>query len=99
MRTSGSAASSASHCAGPRVAGHAVDLAALGEQPAAEAEILVAEDDARAGAAGRKRRREPGGPGADHQHVAERVRLLVACRDRLDVGARPRPAARRISGS
>ena len=34
----------------------ACDLPRVGKKPAAEAEILVAEDDARAGAAGRKRR-------------------------------------------
>ena len=55
----------------------AVDLVALREQPAAEAEVLVAQDDARAGAAGGERRRQAGRAGADHQHVAEGVGLLV----------------------
>ena len=57
--------------------GTPVDLVALGEQPPAETEILLAQDHPRAGARGGERRRQAGGPAADHQHVAEGVGLVV----------------------
>ena len=78
------------------MAGHAVDLAALGEQPPAEHEILVAEDDARAGAARGQRRGEARRPGADDQHVAEGKGLLVV----VGIGDRRRRGrGRRRGGS
>ena len=77
IRTSGSDASSASTSRDPFGAGLAVDLVPLRQQPPAEPEILVAEDHARARAAGRERRHQPGRPAADHQHIAMREGLLV----------------------
>jgi hypothetical protein len=50
-------------------------------------------------APGGQRRYQPGRAGADHQHVAEGVGLLVMVGIVAPVGARPSPAARRISGS
>ena len=69
---------------------HPVDEVALGEEPAAEVEVFVAEDHPRPGPACRERRREPRRPRADDQHVAEGVRLLVVVRVRLARGA-PQP--------
>ena len=69
------------------------------KQPAAQAEIFLAQDDARAGAAGRQRRASPAGPAPIDEHVAEGARP-----SRSDPGSAARwrgrgPAARRISGS
>ena len=54
-----------------------VERAGLGDQPAAEAEVLLAQHDARAGPARRQRGHQPRGAAADHQHVAMQERLLV----------------------
>ena len=59
----------------------------LGQKRAAELGLLVGEDHARAAAAGGERRHEPGRPGADHQHVAVRVHVLVA----IGIGLARRP--------
>ncbi len=56
------------------------DVVALGEEPATEAEILVGQDDARAGAAGGEGGHQARRPAADHQHVAERACVFVAIR-------------------
>ena len=56
---------------------HAVDRAAVAEQPAAEREILFAQDDAGASAAGGKCCRKAGRSAAGDQHVAMRPRLVV----------------------
>ena len=56
---------------------HAVDRAAVAEQPAAERKVLFAQDDARAGAAGRQRCRQPGRSAAGDQHVAIGPGLVV----------------------
>ena len=53
------------------------DLVPLREQASAEREILVRKNDASAAAPGGQRSHQPGWPGADHQHVAVRVCLLV----------------------
>ena len=99
MRTSGSAASSASACAAHATPGLPSISVRSAQQPAAEPEILVGEDHARARAPGRERRHQPGGTRADHQHVAMGEGLLVVVRIGLRPLARPSPAARRISGS
>ena len=56
---------------------HAVDRAAVRQQPAAERNIFFAEDDARAGATRRKRGGKARGSRADNQHVAMRPGLFV----------------------
>ena len=96
-RSAGRASSSTTLCA-QIMPGAAADLAVVRQQAAAEAKILVAEDDARAGARRGQRGRKPGRSRADHQHVAEGEGLLVASGS-LSPAARPSPAARRISGS
>ena len=47
------------------------------EQPSAETKILFGEDDASARAASGQRRHQPRRAGADHQHVATGLHLLV----------------------
>ena len=56
---------------------HAVDRAAIAQQPAAEREVFVAQDDAGAGAAGCQRGRKPGRSAAHNQHVAIRPSFVV----------------------
>ena len=60
--------------------GSAVDGARQAQQRAAQALVLVGQDDARARARRRPRRRQPGRAGADHQHVAMDVAMVVAVR-------------------
>ncbi|ODN69257.1 hypothetical protein A6302_03451 [Methylobrevis pamukkalensis] len=59
-------------------AGPAVDRMALGQKLAAEAGVGGGEDHPGAAAGGGKRRHQPGGAGADHQHVAMGGHGLVA---------------------
>src|SRR5580704_10503774 len=61
----------------PVLCGQTVDLVALGVQTSAQHEILVAQNDTRAGRGGRQCGGETGGAGADHEHIAEGVRLLI----------------------
>ena len=55
-----------------------LDLLPLGQQPAAEARLLVDQDHPRPGTPGSERCREAGRPAADHQDVAMGVALVVA---------------------
>jgi hypothetical protein len=80
----------------PLRGGPAVDLAPLRQKPAAKLETVVAEDDARAGAACREGGGKPGRSAANHQDVAKGEGLFI------DVGvfgiggaAEPRGAAYR----
>ena len=57
-----------------------VEGAGVGDQPAAEAEVLLAQHDARTGPARRQRGHQPRRTAADHQHVAMQERLLVGVR-------------------
>ena len=66
----------------------AAEHVSLGEEPAAEAEILFAKDHAGARAGGGERRHQARGPRADDEHVAEGMRLLV----RVGIGADGRPS-------
>ena len=50
------------------------------QQRAAKKRVAVGEDDARAAAPGGERCRQPSRSGADHQHIAMRVPLIVARR-------------------
>ena len=77
MRTSGSDASSASAPATHSAAGMPSIVPPSRQQPAAEREVFLAQDDAGAGAAGCQRRRKPGRAAAHDQHVAMRPRLVV----------------------
>ena len=78
----------------PVEAGLAADLLVLVEQRTAEARALVAKDHALALARGGERRHQAGGAGADHQHIAVRVGLLVLVGVRqLGRGAEARGAA------
>ena len=56
----------------------AVDLVIAGQQGAAQLVLLVGQDDPRARTPGGQRRRQPGRPAADHQHVAVDVHLVIA---------------------
>ena len=77
----------------PLLGAAAVDRAPLGQKAPAEAKILVAQDDARAGASGGERGREAGRPAPDDEHVAEGDRLLVMVRILVGRGsAEPRGA-------
>src|SRR5262245_7662454 len=67
--------------------GQAVDLAAVGKEPAAEHEILVAENDSCAGAARRTRRCEPARSRPDDEHIAECEGMFVVVRVRIAAGA------------
>ncbi len=87
MRTSGRPASSDSAEAAQSGAAWSPTVPAFGQQAAAEAGALVAQDHPRPGAAGRQRRRQPGRAGADHQHVAVDRRLLVMVGVRRGGGA------------
>ena len=61
---------------GQPVAGRGtVDLPAFVAEPAAQRRHLVGQDNPGASAAGDERRHQPGGTAADHQHVAEGMRL------------------------
>ena len=62
----------------------------FGEQRSANVEILFGEEDPRTGPTGGQRRAEPGRTGADDQHVAEPVDLLVSVRIRKLLGT-PHP--------
>ena len=87
MRTSGSAASSASVRASQSDAGMpSIMPPSLSSRPP-EREILLAQDDARAGAAGGKRCRKAGRSAAGDQHVAMRPRLVVVVGIGLPGGA------------
>ena len=66
------------------------DSPVLGEQPPAEAEVLLAQHDARAGPARRQRRHQARRPAADDQHVAVQEGLLVGVGVALAGGA-PEP--------
>jgi hypothetical protein len=55
-----------------------VEPVGLGRERAAEVGTLLRQHDPRAAAAGGVRRREPGRPGADDEHVAMQVRFLVS---------------------
>ena len=59
-------------------AGRAVDGVGAAEQRAAGLALLVDEHHPRAGAGRGQRGGQPGGPGADHQHVGVHVRGVVA---------------------
>ena len=65
----------------------AIQAGPLGQEPPAEAEILLGEDHAGAGARRGERRHEARRAGADHQHVAMGVGLLVAVGVGVERGA------------
>jgi hypothetical protein len=65
---------------GPAGAIIVIDLMSPAQQRAAKKRVAVGEYDARAAAAGRKCRRQPGRSGADDEHIAMRVPLIVARR-------------------
>src|SRR5262249_48596530 len=86
------------HVLRPRGAMHAVDLVSLAVETAAEHEVLIAQNDARSGSPRTQGGCKPGGTGADHQHIAERVGLLIRIRIRFRARAPEsrRPADRRL---
>ena len=69
------------------------------QQAAAELALFVGDERARAGPGRLQRRRQAGGPRADHEHIAMPVETGRRCRDFAPSGASPRPAARRSSRS
>ena len=82
----------------PVVSGHPRDRHVVGQHPAAPVRGLLDQHHPRPRGARRRRRRETGGPAADHQHVDMRIDEVVAVRIRRHRrGAEPgRPADRRL---
>ena len=71
----------------PLMARHAADLAPVAKESAAETEIFLAQDDARAGAPGAQRCGNSARPAADDKHVTKGIGVLVVIRIALAGGA------------
>src|ERR1700728_1710336 len=75
----------------PFECGTLIDEPLLAQKLTAQQKVVLADDDARTGARRGERGAEARGPAADHQHVTERERFLVAVGIRL---ARQTPETR-----